>query len=129
MAWQELVQEFGRTPHRLRLLAGLREAIVSLRAAGCSTLYLGGSFVTGKRIPGDYDACWDPTGVTLASLDPVLRTFGAGRAAQKAKYGGELFPATARADAAGATFLDFFQRGRDGAPKGVVVIDLRSFEA
>jgi hypothetical protein len=127
--WSEVVERFGYTPYRLRLLNGLRAAIASLAAAGCKSLYLDGSFVTGKRIPADYDACWDPFGVELRKVDPVLRMFDAGRAAQKAKFGGELFPSTAKVFAAGATFLDFFQWDREGVAKGVIVVDLRSFTA
>jgi hypothetical protein len=43
---------------------------------------------------------------------------------KKAKYGGELFPASAIASFDGKTFLEFFQQDRDGNPKGIVVINL-----
>ena len=48
-----------------------------------------------------------------------------GRAAMKAKYGGELFPASSSA-APGVAFRDFFRTDRDGIEKGVVLIDLGS---
>lgn len=44
-------------------------------------------------------------------------------AAQKAKYGGELFPANGPADPAGKAFFDFFQVDREGQRKGIVAID------
>jgi hypothetical protein len=91
-------------------------------------LYIDGSFASEKHIPADFDACWDPHGVVIAQIDPVLKTFTHERIAQKAKYGGELFPSTALANAVGATFLDFFQTDRDGNPKGLIVVDLRSLE-
>jgi hypothetical protein len=127
-AWPELLKRFGNTPYRLGLLRGLRDAALNLKGAGCSTLYVDGSFVTSKRVPKDYDGCWDPAGVDLRKLDPVLMDFTSGRAAQKAKYGGELFPSSAPADGAGSTFLEFFQSDRDGIPKGLVMLDLRSLE-
>ena len=71
-------------------------------------------------------ACWDLDGVDFDLIDEVLLTFDAGRRAQKAKYGGELFPADAAADPLGTLFRDFFQRDRDGNPKGIIVIDLEN---
>ena len=49
---------------RRKLFVGLVEACGSLSRAGCQRLYLNGSFVTQKPVPNDYDACWDPSGVT-----------------------------------------------------------------
>ncbi len=55
----------------------------------------------------------------------MLTTFAQRHAAQKRKYGGELFPADWPADAHGTSFLHFFQRDRvSGRPKGIVAIDL-----
>ena len=59
------------------------------------------------------------------ALDPVLLTFDEGRAAQKAKYMGELFPASIAAHTDGLSFLKFFQTDKEtGRPKGIVAIDL-----
>lgn len=73
----------------------------------------------------DYDAAWEPRGVDPFRLDPVLLDFNNARAAMKAKYRGELFPASWPA-AAGILYRDFFQRDRNGVPKGVVQINLGS---
>ena len=81
-----------------------------------------------KEHPGDFDACWDLDGVDFDVIDEVLLTFDAGRRAQKAKYRGEMFPADAAADPLGTLFRDFFQRDRDGNPKGIIVIDLEDFQ-
>ena len=70
----------------------------------------------------------DLDGVDFDVIDEVLLTFEAGRRAQKAKYRGELFPAAAAADPLGTLFRDFFQRDRDGNPKGIIVIDLEDFQ-
>src|SRR6266536_2165079 len=123
--WEEIVARFGQTPRRLELLAGLKAALDALRAASCRRAYVNGSFVTAKQTPGDFDGCWEVDGVDLARLDPVLMTFANLRAAQKRKYGGELFPADWPADAHGTSFLLFFQRDRaSGRPKGIIAIDL-----
>jgi hypothetical protein len=125
--WPCLLERFAETRHRQMLAAGLKAACLALRLAGCQRLYLNGSFTTAKQIPNDYDGCWDSAGVDLALLDPVLKTFANGRAAQKAKYLGELFPAGVRADRSGRTYLQFFQIDKQtGEPKGIVVLELQS---
>lgn len=82
--------------------------------------------MTAKETPGDFDGCWDVDGVELARrLDPVLKTFANLRAAQKRKYGGEVFPADAPADVDGTNFLRFFQRDKSSrGAKGIVALDL-----
>jgi len=102
---------------------------MALKAAGCRPAYINGSFVTRKQRPRDYDACWETTGVDLRRLDRVLLMFDQGRAAQKAKYRGEFFPARFTEGGSGATFLEFFQTDKEtGAPKGIVVLDLREWQ-
>jgi hypothetical protein len=124
-AWAEISQRFGGTPHRRRLLAGLAAAARDLRKAGCRILYLDGSYVTAKRIPGDYDACWNMDGVDPDALDPVLLQFDNRRAAMRRKYRGDLFPAQFIERGSGLTFLEFFQLDKDtGKPKGIVALDL-----
>jgi hypothetical protein len=58
--------------------------------AGCRRVYIDGSFVTAKNGPNDFDACWEADGVNPDLLDPTLLTWRDHRAAQKAKFGGEL---------------------------------------
>jgi hypothetical protein len=126
-AWDEVAARYGYTPHRLRLLAGLKAALDALRAAGCRRAYVDGSFVTSKTQPADFDACWESTDVDPDLLDPVLLTFDDHRSAQKAKYGGELFAADWAADPLGTTFLAFFQHERGtNRPKGIISIDLEA---
>jgi len=123
--WADVPPFFAGNSHRLTLLNGLLAALVNLAAAGCRLVILDGSFVTQKSLPSDYDGAWETVGVNPALLDPVLLDFSRGRAAMKLKYGGELFPASAQA-AAGICYRDFFQRDRNGVPKGVIQIDLGS---
>jgi hypothetical protein len=124
--WNELVQRFGWTDHRRALLDGLKMGLDSLRTAGCLTAYLDGSFITSKEHPGDFDACWELTGVDPTKLDPILLIFDNRRAAQKAKYLGEFFPSAWSASTSGPLFLDFFQLNKvTGNKKGIVAIDLR----
>lgn len=122
----EVEARFGASAHRRQLFRGLRAVAEVLRHAGCPALYLDGSFVTGKDLPRDFDGCWDMHGVDPALLDPTLLDFRNGRAAQKLRFGGELFPASSKESGSGRTFLDFFQTDKDtGAPKGIVKIELQ----
>jgi len=127
--WDEIVERYATNERREQLLDGLRVAIESLHAAGCSRVYLDCSFITDKELPGDFDvdfdACWEAASVDPGVLDPVLLDFSDRRAAQKAKFGGELFPAQLDAVPGGTTFLDFFQLDRlTQQPKGIIAIDL-----
>ena len=123
--WDEVVNRFGCNPRQRHLLTGLRAALDELQRVGCQAVYLDGSFVSDKVAPGDFDGCWEEAGIDFDSLDPVLLDFEGSRAAQKAKFGGELFPAFAVADLQGSIFLDFFQMDKDtGSQKGIIALDL-----
>lgn len=121
--WDEVVERFGWTARRRQLLDGLADAIDALTAAGCRTLWLNGSFVTAKDEPADFDACWDTDGVDFDVIDPVLLDLSAGRTAQKARFGGELFPNVVQSES-GLVFAEFFQNERGTGRKGIVVIQI-----
>jgi hypothetical protein len=126
--WAEVEQLFGFDAHRKRLLHGFRAMVTVLAAAGCKRVFLDGSFAGAKAIPSDFDALWDMQDVDLPRLyasEPLFWSLGAGRAAQKAKYLGEMFPADFIESSSGKTFLEFFQIDKQtGSPKGIVEIDL-----
>ncbi len=88
----EVATSFATNPWRRELFDGLAEALRRLRHAGCPTVFLDGSYVTGKPKPGDFDACWDPLGVDPGKLDPLFLQFANGRSAQKAAFKGEFSP-------------------------------------
>ncbi|MEA5533681.1 DUF6932 family protein [Crocosphaera sp. XPORK-15E] len=102
--WQEVENILGFGKRRQKLIAGLKMACEPLKNAGCRKIYIGGSFATNKRWPQDFDICWDEEDVNLVllnSLEPILWGNRVNRAAQKSKYGGELFPASMIADELG----------------------------
>jgi hypothetical protein len=126
--WQEVEEALAFNERRQELLRGLKRGCESLKLAGCPRIYIGGSFANDKEFPNDFDFCWESEGVDrayLKELDPVFFDFSHKRAAQKAKYGGEFFRANAIADAvSGKTYLDFFQKDRNGNPKGIIAVEL-----
>ena len=126
--WEDIQEVFAFNERRQELLRGLKRACESLKLAGCRRIYIGGSFATDKEFPGDFDACWEDENVDfvrLQKIDPVLLDFKNKRAAQKAKYGGELFLSSDIADPiSNKSFLEFFQTDRNGEAKGIIAIDL-----
>src|ERR1039457_831423 len=81
--WTDVVARFGTNPWRRELLGGLFKALKLLRASGCRTVNLDGSFVTAKARPVDFDVCWDADGVDFDRLDDVFVVLDRGRASQK----------------------------------------------
>jgi hypothetical protein len=125
--WSEVVKTFGDSPKRNQLIVGLQAACQQLRNAGAKYLYLDGSFVTAKRSPGDWDACYSREGIDGSKLDPVFLDFSDERKAQKAKYLGEAFVAETKSGILGPPFLEFFQTERlSGRKKGIVRLNLAS---
>ena len=124
--WDEVVERYGGNRRRERLLQGLKRALDDLRAAGCQTVYLDGSFVTQKELPGDFDACWVPDGVSSDDLHPSLLKLTIPRSAQKRRYGGELVIADGLSEPFGPRYLQFFQQdARTGQVKGIIKVDLK----
>jgi hypothetical protein len=123
--WAEVRERFGWNLRRRRLLDGLQEGMEALGVAGCTRVWLNGSFVTAKDEPGDFDAVWSPVGVhraTLAEMVPEVLDLSNHRAAQKQLFGGEFLPNIVEGGS-GKQFASFFQTDRDGTSKGIVVID------
>lgn len=119
---EELAQRLGYNPKRAWLIDGLKLLLKSLAKANCSLVYIDGSFVTAKEIPGDYDLCWSLKGVVDTKIDPILLDFSKkGREQMTSKYRGDIFPAEVPEGASGKLFLDFFQTDKNsGNPKGIL---------
>ncbi len=123
-SWDEVEKTLGYNARRKELLGGLLSACHALKAAGVTHVYIDGSFATKKANPGDWDACYEMANVDPSKLDPVFLDFDNERAAQKAKYKGEMFMADADATGLGEPYLSFFQHTKDNKPKGIVALDL-----
>lgn len=125
-SWDELSATFGFTPGRRHMIGGLLAALGLLAHAGCRRAYIDGSFVSANAYPRDIDVAWDIDGVNLDQLDAVFVDFSMQRIRQRSRFGCEFFPASWDATGAGETFLQFFQRDRDGEPKGIILLSMES---
>lgn len=127
--WAEFKERFGYTPRRRLLIQGLLTVMVQLKAAGCRTIYINGSFVTTKLDPEDFDMCWEQDDVDINLLKknaPQILNFY-NSAAQKAKYKGEIYPSDQPVDDS-TTSIEFFQRDREQNRKGIIAINLWEWE-
>ena len=110
--WIEFMKRFAINSQRQRLATGLAAALHKLASAGCRRVLIGGSFVTSKEYPNDFDGWYESFGLDLNILDPL---FLEDVESQMEVFGGTLFSPP--------TYEGFFQTDRDGRPKGVVVLD------
>ena len=54
-SWPEFMERFATNAKRQRLITGLAAALLKLGQAGCRRVIIGGSFVTSKQNPNDFD--------------------------------------------------------------------------
>ncbi len=131
VTWDEFKERFGTNYKRLRQIEGLKKAMEQLKAAGCRTIYINGSFVTSKTYPNDFDACWDIDDTDLDYLRihaPRLLNY-TDSAAQKAMYRGEIYFSEQRVGSCEETSIEFFQQDRSKNRKGIIAIDLLRWKA
>lgn len=112
VSWSELMERFVANSHRQRLVTGLAAALRKLGIAGCRRVVIGGSFVTNKEYPNDFDGWYESFGLDLNILD---RLFLEDTKLQFEILGGTLFEPP--------NYEGFFQTDREGRPKGVIVLD------
>jgi hypothetical protein len=110
--WAEFLARFGSNPQRLRLATGLAAALRKLGIAGCRRVIIGGSFVTDKEEPNDFDGWYDDFCLDLNLLDAL---FVEEVQQQQTIFGGRLFDLP--------SYEGFFQTDRAGRPKGVIALD------
>jgi hypothetical protein len=87
-SWLEFMKRFATNRHRQRLVTGLAAALRKLANAGCRRVLIGGSFVTSKEHPNDFDGWYESFGLDLDILDPL---FLEGVESQMEVFGGTLF--------------------------------------
>jgi predicted nucleotidyltransferase len=103
--------------------------IADLKAINCRAVYIDGSYVTSKELPGDIDVCWeDDDGIDWDLLDtqyPIFFDLNPPRKAQQLRYRADVFPANIYESNSGMMFKDFFQQNKEtGNIKGIVKINI-----
>jgi hypothetical protein len=89
-------------------------------------VFVGGSFVTSKEFPGDYDACWDTVGVS-STLDPIIYDDNLG-IERREKYRGDWLMGGCDPGPTGE-FFRFLSRDKvTGEERGMIGIKLRMVE-
>ncbi len=122
---KEIEEHFCFNEYRWKLFKKAVPAIKNLIAAGVEDIYLNGSFAESKPRPEDIDGCWVPhPHMDSKKIDRVLLNFRNQRAAMKKKYGVDFFLANELESPKGEPFLEFFQKDRDGKPKGILKVKL-----
>ena len=114
--WQEFMQRFAINRHRQRLATGLAAALRKLSIAGCRRVIIGGSFVTDKDQPNDFDGWYSDFGLDPDKFDSL---FVESVNDQQIVFGGRLFDLP--------SYEGFFQTDREGRPKGVIALDPQEF--
>lgn len=123
---EEVEERFGRRPSSRRMqIKFLLDAIEILKAAGCSTLFLDGSFVTAKFMPGDFDAL-----ILKAEGTEVIKVIKDRLTHLSKKYKGEFYCAEdlayCRYQKKTVTFLELFQTDKHNEEglrrKGIIQI-------
>jgi hypothetical protein len=127
-SWPDFEHRYATNPTRTAILRQIKGWLTHMKAARCRSAHIDGSFICHTETPADYDACWDATGVDPTLLDPRLLTLTPeGRLAIKRHFGGDIRPDMATPPGNIRPYLQFFQRDRDGNPKGIVRFDLQDF--
>ena len=126
LTWDEFEQMYSIDEVRIEFIARMKELIKMLKEAGCKKIYINGSFITKKKRPGDYDLLWeDGDHIDYDKLDPIIRYPWNHEEGRKKKFKGDIYPAGIIASQVPSqTFLEFFQKTRDGREKGIIMIKI-----
>jgi hypothetical protein len=119
--WEDFTAKYSFTPRRQALLTNMETLLQELRNQGGERVYVGGSFVTTKPEPGDFDMTWRVSGEELGRLmkkAPILTN----RQLQRETLGGELMATYPNSPGDGV--LGFLQKSRSGLQIGVVELNL-----
>lgn len=112
--WSNLTETFAINEHRAQLTRGMLHALHDLKAQGFDDVYLGGSFITKKPLPNDFDLTYksaDKTRDMLYKNLPLMTD----RGLMKEAYGGEALP----------NMTEYFLQ-HNGRKIGIVKIDMSS---
>jgi hypothetical protein len=120
--WQEFATTYGTTPRRQDLLANMEFLLREAKSVGGEKVYVGGSFVTTKANPKDFDMTWKIDGQRIGEIrqtNPIV----VDRTMQSEKLGGELM-VTYPGPGDGGVLAFLMKNNRYRTQVGVVELDL-----
>ena len=118
---EEVGQRFATNAHRKTLFQAFVAVVNVLQAAHCPEVHLDGSFICSTETPGDYDMCYEPTGM---QPNDEWRTLLEGTADErKAQHLGDIF-IRMPVPPFFHDHVEFWQTDRDDEPKGIIRIEL-----
>ncbi|MBY0479039.1 MAG: hypothetical protein K2Q24_15430 [Chitinophagaceae bacterium] len=124
----EFEKRFVNNVWRKDLFGYLMKLIADLRSIGCKALYIDGSFTTNKRLPKDFDVCWEDLGLDYNEVQrrmPILFDLAPPRTKQQLLYRSDIFPAHYMEHGSKKYFIDFFQEDKyTRLPKGIIKLDI-----
>lgn len=118
---EEIRQRLAYNTTRETLFHQLSLVIAILREANCPEVYLNGSFISSKDEPGDYDMCWEPTGVNPTEQ---LRQLLQNPQEVKKRFLGDIRPRISHPPYH-IDLVNYWQTDAGGDPKGIIAINLR----
>jgi hypothetical protein len=126
-SWREFKTSFGTTVLRENRIRQLESIGHFLGRAGCRAIYVGGSLISAKLKPLDFDACWVKDGVNLelvrSRAPELLETF----AIRAARFKGDIWISdelVTASDKSEMPALEYLQRNpRRKARVGVLLLD------
>lgn len=114
----EIEERFAYSERRKQLFIAMEKVVLMLRGAKCPEIFLNGSYITTKPEPGDYDLCWEPTGVVPTE---DLRKLFQEKTERKKIYLGDIFPRLPQPPYFPDHVIEW-QTDRDDTPKGIIRI-------
>lgn len=122
LTWSEFSGSFFNNEHRQHLGQGMLAAIKDLQNAGCKRVEVGGSFVSSKPLPKDFDLVFQKDGVDMSRVDSTISSKQYWL--QQNKFGGELFADDVHFNSPYKSAIDMIRQTRRQEEFGTVVLDL-----
>ncbi|OQP49312.1 hypothetical protein A4H97_28645 [Niastella yeongjuensis] len=120
---EEFEQHFGTNEWRKQKIRNALTLFEILGACGCTTVFIGGSFISTKINPNDIDLCFDLQNIDYDKLEQVFPDFfdhnKIGEIHRNLKCHVLYF------DKTNHQFLHMLEKDKDGYPKGLVKINLK----
>lgn len=120
---EEVEQRCATSDHRKRLFLAFKSVIEILQAANCPEVFLNGSYVTSAATPGDYDLCYESTGMQPDESWRELLAMSAEE--RKATHLGDIF-IRMPIPPFNIDHVEEWRKDRDGNIKGILRVDLRT---